>query len=353
MPKTVLVTGGAGYIGSHLCKALWESGYKPVVYDNLSNGHFETVRWGPIVVGDLRDGETLDETFRSHRPDAVIHMAGDIVAGESVADPAKYYRNNMEGLLGLLDAMRAHDVRDLVFSSSAAVYGTPSQAPVSETAPLQPTTPYGHTKAMAEQILADYAVYGLRTIALRYFNAAGADPDGDLGEMHEPETHLIPIVLEVAAGQQPTCRHQRHRSTRRPTAPAYGITYMSPTSRRRMSRRSGTCRPSPAPPPTTSATATGSVCVKSSRPPRRSRASASRPATATRAPATRRFSSPTPHAPAKRSAGARRTPISPNRSGMPGPSPGDGGENCRPPADARHGRSRPSHKREASGGGSL
>jgi len=201
MPGAILVAGGAGYIGSHVCKALANANYLPVVYDNMSNGHMEAVRWGPIEVGDLDDAARLDECFRIYRPEAVIHLGGFIAAGESVVDPAKYYGNNLRGILTLLDVMRAHGADRMVFSSSAAVYGTPDQIPITESAPISPVNPYGQTKAMSEQILRDYAVaYGTRSVSLRYFNAAGGDPDGEIGENHEPETHLIPLILEVPAG---------------------------------------------------------------------------------------------------------------------------------------------------------
>ncbi len=201
MQGTILVTGGAGYIGSHVCKALARAGYLPVVYDNLSNGHREAVRWGPLEVGDLEDEARLAACLAGHRPDGVVHLAGFIAAGESVVAPAKYYGNNLRGFLTLLDGMRRYGVERIVFSSTAAVYGAPRSVPIKETAPVRPVNPYGHSKAMCEQILQDYAVaYGIRSISLRYFNAAGADPDGELGECHEPETHLIPLVLEAAAG---------------------------------------------------------------------------------------------------------------------------------------------------------
>ena len=200
MAETILVTGGAGYIGSHVCKALAGEGYLPVVYDDLSGGYRDAVRWGPFMLGDLADGARLDQAFGAYRPRAVIHLAGYIAAGESVADPAKYYGNNLLGSLTLLEVMRRRGCEALVFSSSAAVYGEAEEMPILETAPIQPSNPYGHTKAMTEQYLRDFCVYGLRSISLRYFNAAGADPDGEIGEMHEPETHLIPLVLEAAAG---------------------------------------------------------------------------------------------------------------------------------------------------------
>lgn len=200
MAEAILVTGGAGFIGSHVCKALAADGYLPVVYDNLSGGYREAVRWGPLEVGDLMDRPRLDATLEQYRPQAAIHLAGYIAAGESVADPAKYYSNNLIGSLRLFDALRERDIDAVVFSSSAAVYGEAAEMPIGERAAIQPSNPYGHTKAMTEQFLQDYAVNGLRSISLRYFNAAGADPDGEIGEMHEPETHLIPLVLEAAAG---------------------------------------------------------------------------------------------------------------------------------------------------------
>jgi UDP-arabinose 4-epimerase len=201
MPGTILVTGGAGYIGSHVCKALARAGYLPVVYDNLFNGHREAVRWGPLEVGNLEDRSRLSACLAEHHPEGVIHLAGYIAAGESVVAPAKYYGNNLCGFLTLLDGMRHHGIARIVFSSTAAVYGAPKEVPIKETSPIRPVNPYGHSKAMCEQILQDYAVaYGMRSISLRYFNAAGADPDGELGECHEPETHLIPLVLEAAAG---------------------------------------------------------------------------------------------------------------------------------------------------------
>lgn len=203
MPETVLIVGGAGFIGSHVCKALARVGARPVVYDSLVTGHPESVRWGPLEVGGLDDPIALEAAFRKHRPAAVIHLAGFIAAGESVVDPAKYYGNNLRGTLTLLDVMRRCGVDRIVFSSSAAVYGAPVRVPIPEDAAIRPTNPYGQTKAMTEQMLQDYRTYGLRSVSLRYFNAAGADPEGELGEMHEPETHLIPLVLEAAAGLRP------------------------------------------------------------------------------------------------------------------------------------------------------
>ncbi len=204
MAQTILVTGGAGYIGSHVCKALAKAGFRPVAYDNLIQGHRWAVRWGPLELGELSDGDRLDAVIAAHRPAAVMHFAAHIAAGESVDDPGKYYDNNVSGLLSLLAAMRRGGVDRLVFSSTAAVYGTPRYAPIDEGHPQEPINPYGASKMMAERVLADFAhAHGIRTAALRYFNAAGADPDGEIGEAHDPETHLIPIVLETAAGLRP------------------------------------------------------------------------------------------------------------------------------------------------------
>lgn len=201
---TVLVAGGAGYIGSHVCKALAQAGLRPVVYDNLSQGHYWAVRWGPFEHGDLADAERLDQVIARYRPIAAMHFAAFTSAGESVAEPDKYYRNNVVGLLGLLEAMRRHGLDRIVFSSSAAVYGTPARVPIVESDPLLPINPYGASKAMCERVLQDFAAaYGIRSVSLRYFNAAGADPEGELGEEHEPETHLIPLVLQAAAGRGP------------------------------------------------------------------------------------------------------------------------------------------------------
>lgn len=202
--KTVLVTGGAGYIGSHACKALARAGYAPVVYDNLVHGHEWAVKWGPLERGDILDRERLAEVIAAHRPAAVMHLAAFAYVGESVADPAKYYRNNVTGTLNVLEAMREAGVDRMVFSSSCATYGVPEATPIREDAPQRPINPYGASKLMIERILADYgAAYGLQSVALRYFNAAGADPDGEIGEAHHPETHLIPLALDVAAGGRP------------------------------------------------------------------------------------------------------------------------------------------------------
>jgi UDP-arabinose 4-epimerase len=198
---TVLVTGGAGYIGSHTCKMLSRAGLKPVTYDNLSLGHRHAVKWGPLVVGDIRDQSRLIEAIREHKPAAVIHFAASAYVGESVQSPAKYYDNNVRGTLSLLEAMRSEGVPRIVFSSTCATYGIPSKLPITEEMPQAPVNPYGWTKRMIEQALEDYShAYGLRFAALRYFNASGADPDGEIGEEHDPEPHLIPRAIMASLG---------------------------------------------------------------------------------------------------------------------------------------------------------
>jgi UDP-glucose-4-epimerase GalE len=201
---TVLVTGGAGYIGSHTCRLLASRGYRPVTYDNLSNGHAHAVRWGPLVRGDILDRQALHQAFAEHRPRAVMHFAALAYVGESVKDPTTYYRNNFCGALAMLDTMRAFDCRAFVFSSTCAVYGHSEGASIGEDHPHAPVNPYGRSKAMVEQLLRDCdAAHELRSVSLRYFNAAGADPQGDLGEEHDPETHAIPLALQTAAGLRP------------------------------------------------------------------------------------------------------------------------------------------------------
>ncbi len=203
MARPVLVTGGAGYIGSHAAKALARAGYQPVTFDNLEHGHRAAVRWGPLEEGDILDAARIDEAMRKWCPEAILHFAGLISVGESVQRPDLYYRNNVQGSLNLLEAMRANGVGRIVFSSTAAVYGAPETVPIPESAPQRPVNPYGTGKAMVESILADFgAAYGIRSVALRYFNAAGADPDGEAGETHEPETHLIPLALDALAGRR-------------------------------------------------------------------------------------------------------------------------------------------------------
>jgi UDP-arabinose 4-epimerase len=199
--STVLVTGGAGFVGSHACKALSRHGFTPVVYDNLSHGHEDAVRWGPLERGDLLDRTRLGEVIAAHNPAAIMHFAAFIAVGESVTDPGKYYRNNVAGSLSLMEATRDHGIKAFVFSSTAAVYGLPEVVPIPEGAPKLPINPYGHSKWMVECMLRDFGeAHGLKSMALRYFNAAGADPDGETGERHDPETHLIPLALDAAAG---------------------------------------------------------------------------------------------------------------------------------------------------------
>ncbi len=199
----ILVTGGAGYIGSHTVKLLIEKGYLTVTFDNMELGHPEAVVAGIIVKGDLADKEKLDKTFREFPIDAVMHFAAYASVGDSVANPDKYFRNNIGNGLNLLEAMRKHGVKKFIFSSSASTYGEPLHIPIEEDHPQKPTNPYGESKLMFEKILKWYDIaYGIKSISLRYFNAAGADPDGKIGEDHNPEEHLIPIVLEVALGKR-------------------------------------------------------------------------------------------------------------------------------------------------------
>jgi UDP-arabinose 4-epimerase len=202
----VLVTGGAGYVGSHTAKVLSRAGYSVVVFDNLSRGHREAVRWGPLEVGDLSDTPRVREVLEQYRIGAVLHFAALAYVGESMQQPELYFRNNVSGTLSLLDAMRGAGVRRLVFSSTCAIYGTPSAVPIEESHPAAPESPYGESKRMVEQVLRwEGACHGLRSVALRYFNAAGCDADGEIGEDHSPETHLIPSLLEAAMGRRPAC----------------------------------------------------------------------------------------------------------------------------------------------------
>ncbi len=196
---TILVTGGAGYVGSHTVKKLKEKGYSLVVYDNLSSGHREALEGVPFVEGDLLDGKLLSHTFCSFRVTDVIHFAGLSIVGESMLQPDKYYLNNVVGTLTLLNTMLAHKARRIIFSSSAAVYGEAEGVPILEECPRNPANIYGQTKAIVEKILEDYGkAYGLGYVSLRYFNACGADESGSIGEDHRPETHLIPLVLQTA-----------------------------------------------------------------------------------------------------------------------------------------------------------
>src|SRR6266700_5894676 len=197
----VLVTGGAGYIGSHTAKAFARSGFEPIVLDNLSTGHRWAVKWGPLVEGDLGDSALIREVIKSHRIQAVVHFAGFAYVGESMQRPRQYFRNNVTYTLRLLDAMTDSWVKHIVFSSSCATYGIPTSVPICEEQVQTPINPYGESKRMVERILAWYGeAYGLRWTALRYFNAAGADPDGELGEDHAPEIHVIPRALDAATG---------------------------------------------------------------------------------------------------------------------------------------------------------
>lgn len=203
MKGNILVIGGAGYIGAHMCKCLAEAGYRPVVLDSLVYGHRDAVRWGPLVEASIADTERVAAALREFRPEAVLHFAAFTYVGESVTDPARYYRNNVAATIGLLEEMVRRKVSRFIFSSSCAVYGAPEWIPLTEDHPRNPINPYGRTKRMVEEILADFeSAYGLRSISLRYFNAAGADLDGELGEDHRPETHLIPLVLQTALGQR-------------------------------------------------------------------------------------------------------------------------------------------------------
>ncbi|MBY0432074.1 MAG: UDP-glucose 4-epimerase GalE [Rhodospirillales bacterium] len=199
---TVLVTGGAGYVGSHACKALAAAGHHPVVYDSLAHGHRDFVRWGPLEQGDIADSARLDAVITQYRPDAVMHFAALIFVGESVIDPARYYLNNVAGTLNLLEAVRRNGIGAMVFSSTCAIYGVPVQVPIPDGHPIAPINPYGAGKAVVEGMLRDYAAaYGLRYAALRYFNAAGADPGGEIGERHDPENHAIPLAVLAAMGR--------------------------------------------------------------------------------------------------------------------------------------------------------
>jgi UDP-glucose 4-epimerase len=199
----ILVIGGAGFVGSHMVKQLGLSGYRVTTLDNLSNGHRDAVLYGDFVQGDLADKALLTQLIQPGRFDAVMHFASFIQVGESVQEPAKYYDNNVANTLHLLEAMRLAGVKRFVFSSTAATFGQPLYSPMDEKHPQRPINPYGRSKLMVEQILGDFdRAYGLKSVCLRYFNAAGADPEVQLGERHEPETHLIPLVLQVASGRK-------------------------------------------------------------------------------------------------------------------------------------------------------
>lgn len=212
----ILVTGGAGYIGSHMVKILLSHGSDVTTIDDLSSGHREAVTGGEFLLGDIGDTTRLNDILRPGRFDAIMHFASFIQVGESVRDPAKYYRNNLTATIVLLDAAVAVGIKRFIFSSSAAIFGEPKYTPIDEAHPTQPINPYGFSKLAVERVLADYdRAYGLRSVCLRYFNAAGADPEGGMGECHEPETHLIPLVLQAASG-------------RRPAVSVYGHDYPTP-----------------------------------------------------------------------------------------------------------------------------
>ncbi len=199
----VLVVGGAGYIGSHMVKMLALAGHDVVTLDDLSNGYRDAVKYGEFVEGNIADAALLDRLFSENTFDGVMHFASFIQVGESVEKPSMYYRNNVSNTQVLLDAMVDHNVKSFIFSSTAATFGEPEYTPIDEQHPQKPINPYGHSKLMVEQILSDFDhAYGLKSVSLRYFNAAGADPDGELGERHIPETHLIPLVLQAASGRR-------------------------------------------------------------------------------------------------------------------------------------------------------
>ncbi|MEM4196452.1 MAG: UDP-glucose 4-epimerase GalE, partial [Methanothermobacter sp.] len=203
----ILIVGGAGYIGSHVNKFLSERGYETFILDNLTKGHREAVRWGKFIEGDLGNRKLLGRIFTEYDVEAVMHFAAFTDVGESVQKPGDYYRNNVMNTLNLLDSMLENGVSRFIFSSTCAVYGNPSEIPITEKHPLNPISPYGRSKLMVEEILRDYNdAYGLSYVSLRYFNAAGADPEGEIGELHEPETHLIPIVLDAAMGLRDSVR---------------------------------------------------------------------------------------------------------------------------------------------------
>jgi len=197
----ILITGGAGYIGSHTAKRLSQAGFEPVTIDDLSAGHEWAVKWGPLVKGDIGDQKLIRDVVTEHRIQAVLHFAAHAYVGESIIDPRKYFRNNVARTLNMLDTLIDCSVKQIIFSSSCATYGNPERVPIAESHPQRPVNPYGESKLMVERILGWYGhAYGIKSACLRYFNAAGADPDGDLGERHAPETHLIPLVMLAAVG---------------------------------------------------------------------------------------------------------------------------------------------------------
>ena len=201
--QTILVTGGAGYIGSHVCKSLAAEGFNPVAVDCLSHGHESAVKWGPLERVDLTDDARLKTVIKQHQPVGVMHFADLCDVGESVLDPARYYHNNLMGSLNLLRGMLDRGIHAIIFSSSCAIYGVPEKIPISETQAKVPVTPYGVSKLVVEHMLRDFGMaYGIRYVCLRYFNAAGADPEGEIGENHQPESHVIPLAIKTALGQR-------------------------------------------------------------------------------------------------------------------------------------------------------
>ncbi len=200
----ILICGGAGYIGSHTNKLLSQQGYDTVIFDNLVYGHKEAVKWGTFVQGDLKNQEEIEAVFQKYPIDAVLHFAAYAYVGESVREPEKYYYNNVVNTLNLLHVMKKYHCDKIIFSSTCATYGEPEKVPITEEMPQKPINPYGETKLTIERIFRDYEkAYGLKYVVLRYFNAAGADPDGEIGESHDPETHIIPLVLDAASGKRP------------------------------------------------------------------------------------------------------------------------------------------------------
>jgi len=207
MTRNILVTGGAGYIGSHTCKALAQRGYQPIAFDNLSRGSRSAVKWGPLVVGDVMNKRELRETIDRYQVDAVMHFAALAYVGESVGSPGRYFRNNVASTTNLLEVMAETGLDKLVFSSTCAVYGSPAQVPISESTPTNPINPYGESKLQTERMLPWFGnAHGLNWVALRYFNAAGTDLDGEIGENHDPETHLIPLAIQAALGSGPALK---------------------------------------------------------------------------------------------------------------------------------------------------
>ncbi|MBS0629034.1 MAG: UDP-glucose 4-epimerase GalE [Verrucomicrobia bacterium] len=215
MMNRILVTGGAGYIGSHVCKALKSAGFEPITFDNLSSGHLWAVRWGPLVQGDLQNGDDLEYVFSVYKPKAVIHLAGLVDLRESILNPDKHYENNVLGSLSLFRTMAKHGVSQLIYSSSAAVYGPSIGAPICEDHPKNPLNPYGRTKWITEQLIGEC---DLNAVIFRYFNAAGSDPDGQIGEAHTPETHLIPRAISAAQEGLPLVVYNNQHPTRDGTA---------------------------------------------------------------------------------------------------------------------------------------